>query len=105
MIVVNEASTATFRARFFDRDGNRDVPLTAHYRLTDLTNDRVLIDWTEMAASAQVEVVIAASHHAIYDDGHKYQHHMLTIAANKDQASQYTDDIEYRVKNSRGFRS
>lgn len=107
--VVNEASTMTVVARFYGASNVPSTPSTVRYRIKDVTNDRIVKDWTDITAAQQVEISVAASDNAIYMDGQRpfkrFEERVLAIQANYDVDTQYTEEIRYLIKNLRGFDS
>lgn len=107
--VVNEASTMTVRAKFFDRFNAPSAPATLRYRIKDLTNDRVVRDWTELTPATVVDVEISAEDNAIYSDGNRpfqrFEERVVVFQANYDTDIQYPEEVRYLIKNLRGFDS
>lgn len=101
--VINEASTFTARARF------SAAPLSLRYLIKDVDNDRIVRDWTTLPPAAEVEFSVIASDNAIYHDrrGRKRrtETRVLTMQANYNSDTQFTKEIEYVIRNLRGFDS
>lgn len=99
---VNEDSAARFLARFYNASGDEHTPATAQWALRDVTNDRELQPWTSITVSGTTHTLeIPASLHSIYDDRKQYQEHALSIQTDVGLSTQYTSEIQYRVKNLR----
>lgn len=101
--VINEASTFTARARF------SASPLSLRYLIRDVDNDRLVRDWTTLAPAASVEFTVIASDNEIYNDNRRKKKRtetrVLTMQANYDTDTQFTKEIEYVIRNLRGFDS
>jgi hypothetical protein len=101
--VIRESSAITVRTRFFNPDKLPAVPTTAHYRLTDVTNNRVVIDWTEVTPASFVDVFIGASSNAIHRDNVLQQEHAFVVQADRGLDTQFTDEVHYLISNLSGF--
>lgn len=105
MNIVKESSACTIRARFFDENDVPATPTTAQWRLRDVTNNRVLQDWTTInVTSSTVQIVVPASLNAISNDRRAYQEHALSVQANVGDSEQYTDEVRYKVQNLSAFK-
>jgi hypothetical protein len=106
--IVNEGSAFTLTARFFD-EGVATAPTTARYRIRDLSNDRIVLDWTAITPATSVDITITATNNAVYRDNSKkrfnFEERVVTVQANYGLVSQYADEYRYLVKNLRGFES
>lgn len=106
--VVNESSVFTLRTRFYGTTGPQ-VPGTARYLIRDVTNDRVVRDWTVLTPALFVDIQVTAPDNDIYNDrpGLRYyfEERVLVVEANYDTDIQYADEYRYAIKNLRGFES
>lgn len=109
MKVVNELSTFTVQFTFKGEGGEEVVPDSARYLIYDTDNNRVVLDWTELTPESIVRVNIPASVNAVYQDrrGRKRRTEcrVITVQSNYDQDSQTSAEVEYAVRNLRGFDS
>lgn len=112
--IVNEASVYKKRVRFggYSSTGMRIAitPSSLRYRIYDLTNNRIVRDWTVVTPSTYVDIQINASENSIYSDSTPsprfYQEErVLTVQANYDTDTQFADECRYLIKNLRGFES
>lgn len=107
--VVNEASIMVVQAKFFGRSNQPVTPNSLRYRVKDVTNDRVVTDWTVIAPAQSVQVEVTAEENAVYLDGQRpfqrFEERVLVLQANYDTESQYAEEIRYLIKNLRGFDS
>lgn len=107
--VINEASTATVAVRFYGTSNVLLTPSTIRYRIKDVSNDRVVKDWTTVTPASSIEIVIAAEDNEIYMDGsrpfRRFEERVLAVQANFDTSTQFTEEIRYLIKNLRGFDS
>jgi len=102
--VVQEASSCTFRVRFYAEDHGEVTPDTVQWRLRDVTNCRVLQDWTSITAAASIDIAIDASLNEIYNSRScGDQVHVLSVQANAGQTNQFSDETRYVVRNLKGF--
>lgn len=107
--VINEASAFTVRARFFDNHNAAIVPTTVRYRIKDVSNDRIVRDWTTLQPASAIDIDIAAGDNNVYQDRQRpfqrFEERVLTIQANHDTDDQFMDEMRYLIKNLRGFDS
>jgi hypothetical protein len=106
--VVNESSAFTLRTRFFGTGGSQ-TPASLRYLIRDVSNNRVVRDWTILTPGTFVDIFVSAPDNEIYEDqsrrrGH-FEERVVSIQANYDTDSQYADEYRYLVKNLRGFES
>lgn len=103
---VNESSTLTVRTQFYNQANDPTAPVTARYLIRDVSNDRVVRDWTSIAPAASVEIQIAASDNDIYEHTprqRRFEKRVLTVQANAGDITQYVDEFEYWVRNLAGI--
>ncbi len=103
--VVNEASSCSLRVRFYDEDGAAKIPTTVHWRIRDLTNCRVIQDWTQVTTGSSVDLEITATMNAISGGCHAYQEHVVSVQADQGLETQFSDEQRYVVANLQGFTS
>lgn len=107
--VVNESSAFTLRTRYFGLGQTSQSPATARYRIKDVSNDRVVRDWTELTPGPVIDIEITAADNNIYDDNCSrrafMEQRVVSVQANYDTTTQYADEYAYLVKNLRGFES
>ena len=105
MNIVREASVCTIRARFFDDNDIPATPSSVRWTLRDVTNGRLLQDWTSITATSDtVEITVPAQLNVINNNRRQYQEHALSVQANVGDTEQYTDEVRYKVKNLRAFK-
>jgi hypothetical protein len=106
---INEGSAFVETVSFFDSRNRPVVPVTVRYRIKDLTNDRIVRDWTSIASAQEVTIEVTAGDNAIYCDDRspprRFQHQVIVVQANADTDGQFVDEIGYRIRNIRGFDS
>lgn len=106
--IVNEASTLTVRVSFFGLSG-AEAPQSGRYLIKDVTNDRVVRDWTEFTPDTVNDIQIIASDNEVYCDDsgttRRFEERVLTVQVNYDTDNQYSDEYRYVVRNLRGFES
>lgn len=105
---VNEGSACTVRARFSNL-GVLTAPASIRYRIKDVTNDRIVTDWTDVPAASSIEIEVTAEENAIYNDSSQafrlWEHRVLVVQANYDTDNQFANEIPYMIRNLRGFNS
>jgi hypothetical protein len=103
---VNESSAMTVRARFFNETGDLVSPTTARYLIRDLSNDRVVRDWTSLSPAATVDIAVTATDNDLYQAARRerrFEKRVVTVQADTGTATQRTDEIEYWVRNLAGI--
>jgi hypothetical protein len=100
---VNELSTMSVNARL------SRAPATLRYRIVDIDNQRTALDWVTLAAAASVTFTVPATANAIYMDSRgrkrKTERRVLVIQADASTDNQFNNEIEYAVRNLKGFES
>lgn len=102
---VNEASAMTVRARFYNASNANAAPDTARYLIKDITNDRIVRDWTDLTPLAIVDIEVTATDNAIDANNRRwkrYEKRVITVQANAGEDTQRVDEYEYWVKNLHG---
>jgi hypothetical protein len=105
---VNEASAMTVRARFYNYSNDLATPGTIRYLIKDLTNDRVVRDWTSVTPDSDVNIVIEASDNNLYTHTRKrkrFERRVITVQANAGEENQHSQEVEYWVRNLYGIDS
>lgn len=107
--IVNEGSTCSIVAAFFSASNAVLTPATARYRIKDVSNDRIVKDWTVVTPAHEIQIDISAQDNGIYGDGgrsfKRFEDRVVVVQANYDTDAQYTKETAYRIKNLRGFDS
>lgn len=107
--VVNETSAFTLRTRYFGLGSSPQTPASLRYRIRDVSNDRIVRDWTILTPAELVDIFVSAPDNEIYDDDSRRRNHfeerVISVQANYDTDSQYADEYRYLIKNLRGFES
>ncbi len=106
--IIMEGSTCTVTARFYGSTNQPATPSTIHYRIVDLTNDRIVQDWTEVAADEVVEVEIPAELNELYNDTNRkrrLEERVVVFVANQGEDIQHVNEERYMIRNVRGFDS
>jgi hypothetical protein len=104
--IINEASTCEVTARFYDSGNSPVVPDTVRYLIRDVTNDRIVKDWTSTASGTVISIDISASDNEVHESHRRrtrFEKRVVTVQANAGQASQRSDEIEYWIKNLHGI--
>jgi hypothetical protein len=102
----NEASAMTVRARFFNESSDLVTPTSVRYLIRDLTNDRLVRDWTSLSPAATIDIQITADDNDLHTGtrrNRKFERRVVTVQADTDTPTQRTDEIEYWVRNLAGI--
>lgn len=105
MLSVREGSVCTIRARFFNDLRVPTVPTTARYRIRDVTNNRTVVDWTDVTPDTFVDIQIAPESNAIYRDSLTFQENALVMQADAGLSTQWVDEVRYQITNLKGYQS
>jgi hypothetical protein len=103
---VNESSTLTVQTRFYNQSNDLTAPASARYLIRDVSNDRVVRDWTALTPAATVDIQIDAADNDILDGTprqRRFEKRVLTVQANPGEITQYVDEFEYWVRNLAGI--
>jgi flagellar hook assembly protein FlgD len=103
--IVKEASTCSYEVRFYDTSNSPAIPGTVRYLIRDLTNDRVVKDWTSVEPAATVTIRISAQDNNLYRTRRPkiYEKRVLVVQTDADQEAQNTDEEEYWIYNLSGL--
>lgn len=105
-VYVNESSTLTVQVRFYNQFNDLAAPNAARYLIRDVSNDRIVRDWTSVTPAATVDIEIAASDNDIYEhtpDSRRFEKRVLTMQANPGEITQHVNEMEYWVRNLAGL--
>lgn len=105
---INQYAGLEGNFAFESIDGAAALPATAHWRITHPETNRVLQDWTAVAPAVEtsggsvtrvsVTVEIPGSVNVLCDTSNQREQHVLTIAANKDDPREFSEDFPFYVK-------
>jgi len=102
---VNEDSACHFIVKFHNTDGQPFTPTSAQWRLRDVSNSKILQDWTPISSLAEeITIQVAATLNVINNDRLPYQEQALAVQADTGLPTQYSEEIRYKVKNLQGFK-
>lgn len=105
MQYVNEASTCTVRARFYNNSNDLAVPESARYSIRDLTNDRIVRDWTSVTVNSQIDIEVSAEDNLCFTNNRRpkrFEERVVTVQVNAGQDSQRTAEVKYWIRNLAG---
>lgn len=101
---VNEASTCTVRARFRDVNHQLVTPSTVRYLVKDVSNNRIVKDWTSVTPGSEISIEISGVDNEMYAYRQRpFEHRVVTVQANADEVTQRTDEVEYYIRNLHGI--
>lgn len=112
MLQYNERSGIELDAEFFDANGAATPPNTVHWRLDcdttrrvlqgDTAEDAVFSVNTDGVDSWTARIEIPGALNAIQSQRNATELKKLLVIANKDTATEYSQEFSYYVKNLRG---
>jgi len=113
VITINERTGMEIEARFFDADDAPTAPTTVHWQLICDTTNQTVQDWTLVASTQEVDefgqitgvrvdIQIPGPLNAIQKNGNRKELKRLIVAANKDEAGEYSEEYAYYVRNLPG---
>lgn len=103
---VNESSAMTVRARFFSETGDLVTPTTVRYLIRDISNDRLVRDWTSAAPASTLDIQVTAEDNDLYEHSRRrkrFERRVVTVQADTGTPTQRTDEIEYWVRDLHGL--
>lgn len=109
----NELEFAEWTVDLIDPDDAPAVPTTVHWRLKCLETDTILSGWASLTPTitygslgtpeeSYVSITVPASLHAMQTDTKARERKALTIAVEKDTASEWNSEIVYEVVRLKG---
>lgn len=81
---LNEGSRCFIKAKFFDRNGNAQIPNSVSYRVDCETTGTLIQDWIAVTPDVQVEVQIDATLNKIISPRNPIERRVVTFMANAD---------------------
>lgn len=106
---VKEGNPLPVTVDFFDASNTAYTPTTVRYRIKDLTNNRVVLDWTSATPASSVTITVTPSQNSIYDEDTRnrlrYEERSVVVQADAGTDDQFTDEYIYRIINLRGYES
>jgi len=103
---VNESSTFTLEVDFYNQFNDPAAPNALRYLIRDLSNDRLVRDWTALTPAASIDIEVAASDNDIYERtprNRRFEKRVVTVQANPGETTQHVDEFEYWVRNLAGI--
>lgn len=101
---IEEASADTVLAEFADSGNGPTVPASARYLIRDVTNDRLVRDWTDLTPAAAIEIQVTPTDNTMHETGtrKKFEERVILVEVNTGLDSQRSREITYYVRNQRG---
>lgn len=94
----NEGSTIVFSARHLTNEKVLRTPSTLKWRLDDLTNNREIVDWTEITGpSSTNEITISRENNAKYSRQQEKELRQLTIYTEDSNGNDAQDIFHYTL--------
>ena len=108
-VLVEEGTYVSFNIEFRGLTGDLEAPTTARYRIKDLTNNRIVRDWTSLPTDASQDILIAASDNSVFQSNplskRRYEDRSLIVQGNYSTDYQVSKEELYRIRNQRGWES
>lgn len=100
---IREASKHVITASFRDRATAAAVtPTNVKYRIDNLTTGEVVLDWTSVTAASDVSITITPTQNALSSQCNTTELRQVSVAADKDLATQFIDAVSFELENLRG---
>lgn len=100
---VNEGSAFTATVSFRDRaTASAAIPSTVEYKIYNISEGRVVRDWTLVTAAAEVSIIVGAAHNKILRGTRQSERYELLVAADRGMATEVRGDARYVVNNVEG---
>jgi hypothetical protein len=102
---VNEGSSNIFKIKLYDYSGRIIAPVSLQYRITDITNGRIVKPWTTLPPLGKSEVQIDASDNYAYSSRRhrRFERRVITVQADAGESTQITNEIEYWIRDLVGI--
>lgn len=101
---LNEGSRCYVKAKFFDKDGNPQIPSSLSWRLDCETTGTTVQDWTTVTPNSVVEISVDATLNTIISNRNPVERKVVTFLANADPATAaFTEAQEYDLINLSGL--
>lgn len=102
--IYNEGTQFTATVRFRTRSSKAaSVPTTAHYKITNLSTNKVVRDWTALTAAAEISFTIAPTDNDIDDKTHLQERMELLVAADRGMSTQSIGSRHYKIRDLDGY--
>jgi len=102
--VFVEETTFTLRVFFRTRSTKAaSTPTTIRYRIDDLRSDKEILDWTDVSAAPNVDIVISATNNEIIDDGARFERKQIIVQADQGLSTQVNGKAFWKIKNLQGI--
>lgn len=106
--IVNESSVLDLEAKFTTNTRQPVVPESVRYLIKDVTNDRIVRDWTTVTPAQTINIQVTSTENDIYGAPVRryfFEERVISVQANYDTDTQYADEYRYLIKNLWGFDS
>lgn len=99
--MVNEGTSFKLTWSFFDEDGVAREPDSIRYKISCITNGRVVRDWTSLTPDGEsIEIDVSPDDNAILSDKNRTEHRQLQIQTEHGTSNQFVPDpFEWDVRN------
>ena len=108
MRVYVEKSGVEFQAWFESNPGTPTVPVSAHWKLYDVTNEKDLQDWTELTpvilqdngvtSGVRVTIDVPGSLNAIQNSKNSRELKRVIVVAGKDTDREFAETRDYYIR-------
>jgi hypothetical protein len=99
---VNEGSSATFTAAFFNNSWTATAPTSARYRIDNPDNDTVVLDWTTLSPATTNSITVTGAQNAIVHNCSRDERRQLIVEGDTGLSTQYRITKDWWIKNLAG---
>ena len=99
---VNESSSATFVANFYNDSWVAVAPTTARYRIDNPDNNSEILGWTNLTPATSNSIVVTGAQNAIVYDVNREERRQITVEANASLSTQYQITRDWWIRNLAG---
>jgi hypothetical protein len=99
---VNEGSSATFTAAFFNNSWTATAPTSARYRIDNPDNDTEVLAWTTLTPATTNSITVTGVQNAIVSNCSRDERRQLIVEGDTGLSTQYRITKDWWIKNLAG---
>jgi hypothetical protein len=99
---VNEGSSASFTAAFFNDSWTATAPTSARYRIDDPDRDSEILAWTTLTPATSNSITVTGAQNAIVSNCSRDERRQLIVEGNTGLSTQYRMTKDFWIKNLAG---
>ena len=100
---IEELDHHRIRITLKNSDGDAVTPNAVQYKVDCETTQTMVLDWTALAASSTVDVIIPSALNAIINDANPYETKRVTVIANYGTTERLSKRYLYDVWNNSAY--